>query len=71
MKKLKSIADVIDILGGTVKAAEVLGVRSNRISNWKAAGIFPNNAQIAFKITDLCHGFGYEVDRSLFGQEVE
>ena len=39
--QIKTASDVIDRLGGTVAVAELLGVESRVVSNWRVRGIPP------------------------------
>lgn len=40
---LKSVEAVIDALGGTAAAADLLGMSRNAISTWKARGKIPSD----------------------------
>ena len=43
-KQFLSSSEVIDALGGTMKAAGIFGVRSSAISNWRKRG-FPGHVE--------------------------
>lgn len=43
-KQSLTSSEVIDALGGTVKAAGIFGVRSSAISNWRKRG-FPGHVE--------------------------
>jgi hypothetical protein len=45
--QIKTVADVIDALGGRVPVAKMFGVTQNAVSQWKTRG-FPPETYVAF-----------------------
>ena len=64
---MKTVSDVIDSLGGTTKAAAILGVGPSAVSNWKATGEFP--ARLHFVIFRECERRGIKIDLRRFEKE--
>jgi hypothetical protein len=52
MKIIRSVADVVDALGGTMSVSALLGVLPSSVSNAKSADRFPAHWHI--KIDRLC-----------------
>ena len=46
MKIIRTVDDVIDALGGNLKASKLLGVKYNSITNWKMFGRFPSDTYV-------------------------
>ena len=53
---IKSVDELVDIVGGNVALADMLGVGSSAISNYKADGAFPAGAGPI--IGEICAGLG-------------
>lgn len=66
---LKTVAEVIEKLGGTSKTAEIFDVGPSAVSNWKRDGRFP--ARLHYRISRELAARGEAVDPALFGEEGE
>jgi hypothetical protein len=65
---INTVADLIQVLGGTTAAAKLFGVNPPNVSNWKKAGRFP--ARYCLPVKELCQERGLEVNRELFGLQL-
>jgi hypothetical protein len=50
VRRLHSVRQVIDELGGNTAVAKMLGYSSHRVAMWLSKGNFPSNTYIVFKI---------------------
>lgn len=48
-QELDTASDVVDVLGGSTKAAAMVGRRVQHATNWRAAGRFPPNTFLIFQ----------------------
>ena len=53
---MKTVNDIVKILGGTGKTADIVGVLPSAVSNWKRAGFIP--ARHYFQIFRECEKRG-------------
>jgi DNA-binding transcriptional regulator YdaS (Cro superfamily) len=64
MQKLKSVADVVMVLGGSSALAAALAIQDTNIANWKANKRIPANQFLV--INALLQARGCEADAELF-----
>lgn len=64
---ITSVEQMIDALGGTSAAADLVGIDKRVVSNWKARGRVP--AGYFFALTDALGAEGKEVDPAIFGMK--
>lgn len=62
---LCSVGDIIKALGGTAVAAQLAGVGSPAVSNWKKGGVIPAEYFAIFSAE--LERRGLEFDRTVFG----
>lgn len=62
---LKTVDDVVEALGGTLKAAEAANVGASAVSNWKARGRLPSDRFLL--ISSALEREGKSVTPELFG----
>lgn len=60
MGGMKTLPEVIALLGGNKGVAEIFGVRSSAVSNWRAAGRFPERLHL--QVDRLCKERGIDYD---------
>jgi hypothetical protein len=65
---LRSVDDIVDALGGTGAAAELVGLGRSAISNWRARGTIP--AENFLTVASELEKRGLEVDPAAFGFKV-
>jgi len=65
MKRLVTVKEVVDLLGGSCRVAEITYRNSQAVSNWQARGYIPARA---FDLIDVAlRRQGYTAARTLFG----
>jgi hypothetical protein len=61
---MKTVNDIVKILGGTGKTADIVGVLPSAVSNWKRFKFIPSRHY--FKIYRECEKRGYIIPDELF-----
>lgn len=59
-----TVNDLIERLGGNASVANIAGVGSSAVSNWRRLGCLP--PRLYLKIADACAREGFEAPRALF-----
>lgn len=59
-----TVSDLVEVLGGTVKVAAMLGVSPPQVSNMRADGYIP--PKHFFALHDVCNARGVELPQHLF-----
>ncbi len=60
---MQTTSDVIDALGGNRIVAQIFGVRSSAVSNWRASDRFP--ARLHYRLAKECEVRGVRLDERL------
>jgi hypothetical protein len=63
--KRATVAELIDMLGGSSKVAREFGIGPSAVSNWKRIGRFPSHSY--FKLTEQLKRKGIEASPALWG----
>jgi len=67
VKRLKTVSEVIDRLGGNIEVADLTSRSSNAVSNWRGFGKFPANTY--FVIRDELRRRDYTAPESLWAMQ--
>lgn len=67
MARLTTVKQVVDAVGRPTLMS-ILGVTTGAISNYLAAGRFPDSATMLRTVREVCKAEGHELDERLFGE---
>lgn len=67
MRRIETVSDIIEAVGGPTKFAGELGVRYSRVSMWKVRNRFPANTRDALQPV-LKQKYGIDAPASVWGQ---
>ena len=62
---LRTIDEIVELLGGTVKVAALCGVGRSAVSNWRLRGRIP--AEFFLVFSEALRAVGADADPALFG----